>query len=107
MKKTYFAGIFLLTIAAILFAFTVQRTGSVKGRVNPPDGASQVWVISSKDTLRSGVQNGVFQVTGIRPGSCTLIVEGISPYKQAVRTGIQVYEGTETNVGEIMLERNP
>ncbi|NCI46136.1 peptidase associated/transthyretin-like domain-containing protein [Sediminibacterium soli] len=105
MKKTYFAAIFLSLAAVVLFAFSPQRLGSVKGSVTPVDGASQVWLITAKDTLRSGIQNGVFQVTGVKPGTCTLVVEGISPYRQTVRTGVEVFEGTETNVGEIILEK--
>ena len=105
MKRHFWLLGLLLVSMAMLFAFTTQRTGSVKGTITPSDGAAQVWVLSSRDTLRGVIRNGSFEVTGIIPGTCALVVEGLAPYKRTVRSGIEVYEGTQTNVGEILLEQ--
>jgi hypothetical protein len=105
MKRNYITLWFIVIITMLLVAFKPQRTGSVKGGVNPIDGASQVWLVSARDTLRSNIRNGVFEFLGVKPGSCALIIEGIPPYKRTNRNGIEVYEGQETNVGEIYLEQ--
>lgn len=107
MKKNILA-LFIAAIAAVvLLSFTHQRLGSVKGSVTPADAATQVWLLSEKDTLRAGIRNGAFEFTGVKPGSYALIVDAIAPFKRAVRTGIEVFEGAETNTGEILLEQNP
>ncbi len=105
MKKNFIALWFIVVAALLLLAFKHERTGSVKGSVNPMDAASQVWLVSAVDTLRSNIRNGMFEITGVKPGSCRLIIEAMAPYKRTERTGLEVYEGQETHAGEIYLEQ--
>lgn len=107
MKKNILALCIAAIVAIILVSFTGKRFGSVKGSVNPSDGATQAWLLSDKDTLRSALRNGAFEFTGVKPGTCMLVIDVVPPYKRTVRTGIEVFEGTETNVGEILLDHNP
>jgi hypothetical protein len=103
--KNYLILWFLVVITLVFLSFRPQRTGSVAGSVNPPDGASQVWLLSAHDTLRGMLKNGSFEIAGVKPGSCVLVVDAIAPYKTTTRTGIEVFEGSTTNVGEIYLEQ--
>lgn len=106
MKKHLLISIILLLLVDIcLFAFYTQRPGSIKGGVVPADGATQVWVLSAKDTLQTTVRNGSFEIAGIHPGPCSVVIEAIPPYKRTTRTGIEIFEGTQTNVGQIQLEQ--
>ncbi len=106
MKRNYLAFFIIAIISIVLFSFIYPPAGSVKGSVNPPDGATQVWLLSEKDTLRAAIRNGVFEITGVKPGSCVLVIDAIPPYKQTTRTGIEVFDGSETNVGEIVMDHN-
>lgn len=106
MKKNILALVVIALVAIVLVSFRPQPVGSVKGSVNPADAATQVWLISDKDTLQAAVRNGEFEFTGVKAGPCMLIVEAVPPYKQTVRTGIEVFDGSETNVGEILLDRD-
>ena len=106
MKKQLWISALCLLAVICLFAFRPQRTGSIKGAVVPADGATQVWVLSAKDTLQSSIRNGSFEIGGIRPGSCAIVIETIPPYKRTTRTGIEVFEGTQTNVGQIQLDQS-
>jgi hypothetical protein len=105
MKKNILALVVIALVTLVLVSFTPQRLGSVKGTVNPADAATQVWLISEKDTLHAVIRNGAFEFTAVKPGSCMLIVDAVSPYKRTARTGIEVFEGSETNVGEILLDQ--
>ena len=106
MKKNYLVfWIVAIVLAVVLISFRSQRTGSVNGSINPTNGANDVWLISAKDTIRGSIKNGVFDIGGVKPGTCAIVVEGLSPYKRTIRSGIEVYEGTATNVGEILLEQ--
>lgn len=105
MKKNILALVVIALVTLVLVSFAPQRVGSVKGSVNPADAATQAWLISDKDTLHTVIKNGGFEFTGVKPGSCMLIIDAIEPYKRTARTGIEVFEGSETNVGEIILDQ--
>jgi hypothetical protein len=106
MKKHLLISIiFLLLVDICLFAFYTQRPGSIKGGVVPADGATQVWVLSAKDTVQATIRNGNFEIGGIHPGTCAVVIEAIPPYKRTTRTNIEVFEGTQTNVGQIQLDQ--
>jgi hypothetical protein len=105
MKKHIWMPALLLLAVICFFAFRTELTGSIKGSVVPADGATQVWVLSAKDTLQAAVRNGSFEIGGIHPGPCAIVIEAIPPYKRTTRTGIEVFEGTQTNVGQIQLDQ--
>ncbi|MBV9986548.1 MAG: hypothetical protein JO301_02650 [Chitinophagaceae bacterium] len=103
--KNYLILWFLVMITLVFLSFRPQRTGAVAGSINPPDGASQVWLLSERDTIRGMLKNGSFDIAGVKPGFCVLVVDAIPPYKNTTRTGIEVFEGSTTNVGEIYLDQ--
>lgn len=105
MKKLSAIVCLLIAVFFVFAAFMPQRTGTVNGRVLPADGASQVWLLTPRDTLHGTLKNGAFEIAGVRPGSCVLVIDALAPYKRTVRSGIEVYEGSVTNVGEIALEK--
>ena len=91
--------------AAGLFAFNGIKTGSIKGMVNPADGAVRAWALSSSDTLRADVNKGTFEIPDAKPGTYRVIIEAKPPYKNAAKDGVTVTDGQPTDVGEIKLEQ--
>lgn len=105
MKNTK-SGIFACTLAiAALFAFTKFDGGSIKGKISPPEGASQVWAMSSTDTLKASINQGVFEVTNAKPGTYKVYVDAVDPYKDVIKEGIQVTDGITVDLGQITLEK--
>lgn len=100
-----------LTLAAMgilvagLFAFNTFLNGSIKGTVNPADGAERAWAISQTDTVKTDVANGAFELGDVKPGIYQVIIEAKSPYKNLVKEGVEVKEGEATDLGEITLEQ--
>jgi hypothetical protein len=106
MKKHLIVSILLLLLVNIcLFAFYTVAPGSIKGTVIPADAATQVWVLSAKDTLQTTVRNGSFEISGIRPGICAVVIEALPPFKRTTRMGIEVFDGAQTNLGQIQLDK--
>jgi hypothetical protein len=104
MKNARLATIVILTLF-IVSSFNKFTAGSIKGTVNPPDGAIRAWAISATDSLRSVVNEGVFVIPDAKPGNYNILIEAKPPYKNAVRDNILVNEGVATDLGEIKLER--
>jgi len=88
-----------------LFAFNNFQAGSIKGTINPPDAAKEVWAVSATDTLKAPVNNGAFEITNAKAGTYKVMVDATDPYKDAVKDGVQVSDGQATDVGEIKLEK--
>jgi hypothetical protein len=85
MKNTK-AG--LLTIAAAvagLFAFTTFSGGTIKGKIIPADGASQVWALSATDTLKAAISQGNFTIPEAKGGSYKVYIDAVDPYKDVVK----------------------
>ena len=95
-----------LAFAAVgFFAFDGIKAGSIKGMVNPADGAVRAWALSSTDTLRADVNKGTFEITDAKPGTYRVIIEAKPPYKNAAKDGVTVTDGQATDVGEFKLEQ--
>jgi len=88
-----------------LFAFTTFKNGSIKGTVSPSASATSAYVVSGMDTLRTNIQNGVFEIGQVKPGTYKLVVEAIAPYKNFEKEGVVVNEKKATDVGEITLQQ--
>ena len=65
MKKTKLGILGIAVITAGLLAFNKLEDGSVKGTVTPPDGAIRAWVLSAKDTFRTGISSGSFEFKNV------------------------------------------
>jgi len=104
MKTKLGLAITGLAIAG-MFAFTGFQGGSVKGTINPADGAVRAWALSATDTFRTDVVGGGFEIAGVKTGTYKVIIEAKPPYKNAAKDGVQVTDGSATNIGEIVLEK--
>jgi hypothetical protein len=100
------AGVGKLLIAVTgLFAFTIFQGGSIKGKIIPADGASQVWAISATDTLKAAIGQGNFEITNAKAGTYKVYIDAIDPYKDVVKEGIQLSDGGTVDLGEIQLTK--
>ena len=106
MKKTKLGILGIAAIAAGLFAFSHIEDGSVKGTVSPPEGALRAWVLSAKDTFRSDVTAGSFEIKNVKSGNYRLIIEARAPYKNVAKDSITVIEGNPVDVGAIVLSKD-
>jgi len=103
MKKFKTGMIALSITLAGLFAFRNIDNGSIKGTINPADGATKVWALSTADTLKADVQSGSFEIINAKAGTYRLIVEAKPPYRNTAKDNVVVADGQATNVGEIKL----
>ena len=92
-------------IAAGLFAFTTFQGGSIKGRVIPADGASQVWAMSASDTVKAAISQGNFEILNAKAGTYRVFIDAIDPYKDIVKEGVQLSDGGTVDLGEIQLTK--
>ena len=102
-KITVLAASFAMVFA--LFAFTAFKNGSIKGKVSPSASATSAYVISGMDTMRTNVQNGVFEIGQVKPGTYKLVIEATAPYKNFEKQGVVVNEKKATDVGVITLQQ--
>ena len=103
MKNARISLMAIAVAAAGLFAFSEVKTGSIKGMVNPADGAIRAWALSSTDTVRADVNKGTFTITDCKPGTYRVIIEAKPPYKNTAKDNVIVADGQPTNVGQIKL----
>jgi hypothetical protein len=103
--KNKIIWLWCVVCATILFAFTRLAGASIKGKVIPADGASQVWAMSSTDTLKAAISQGVFEITNVKQGTYKVYIDAIDPYKDVVRDGVQVSEDGTVDLGEIQLTK--
>jgi hypothetical protein len=97
--------VIILFLTFVLFSFSILEGGSIKGRIIPTDGATQVWAVSAHDTLRAAITQGAFELVNAKAGTYKLMIDANEPYKDIVRDGIQVSDGSATDLGEIQLEK--
>lgn len=93
----------LLIAGLLLSAFTLQQTGVVRGKVNPPENALQVFAISGNDTVRSNIVQGHFEVQKLKEGIYQVWIEALPPYSNKLIQQVQVKDGEVTELGEIYL----
>lgn len=103
MKKMQVTALALGVMAAGLFAFRDMNTGSIKGSVTPAENVVNVWALSSTDTVRSTMENGVFEVSNLKPGDYKLVIEAKLPYSHQIKDSISVMDNQPTDVGTIAL----
>lgn len=106
MKKTPWGMMTLLLITAgvLSLRFTDVTTGKIKGQIEPSNGAAKVQALSASDTFSVNVVNGSFEIGNVKPGEYNLSIEAVPPYRSTSRSGVQVTDGTTTDVGIIRLE---
>src|SRR6188768_3917820 len=100
MKKLVF---FLFITIIALYAFSPNKVASgIHGIIDPADGAKKVWAISGTDSVSTTPSMGNFSVE-VRPGTWKLIVEAVSPYKNALIENILIQDGQSFDAGVIKL----
>ena len=105
MKITKIGLAALVVAIAGLFAFTTFEGGSIKGAVTPADVTTEVLAVSGTDTTKGAASNGAFEITNLKAGTYTVVIDAADPYKDVTKDGIQVTDGQSTDVGEIKLEK--
>lgn len=103
MQKTKLTFLALGIAVIGFFSFSGIEGGSIKGTVTPADSASTAWAVSATDTLKDAIESGAFEITGVKAGTYTVIIEGKTAGKNASKEGVVVTEGNVTEVGEIKL----
>lgn len=96
---------FLMVLGLVLsfFAFTLIKDGGIQGKIVPADGAEQVMAVSGTDTLKTGINNGSFMFSGVKPATYTIWVKAKAPYKDTSVENVAVVDSATTDVGEIKL----
>jgi hypothetical protein len=97
-SKLLVALLFILAVAFVPGSF---KPG-IHGLIDPADGANKVWAIQGTDSVSAIPASGKFAME-VSPGNWTVLVEAISPYKNAVVNNIVVLENQSTDVGIIKL----
>ena len=101
MKNTKLTLLALAIAVTGFFSFMNIEGGSIKGTVTPADAASTAWAVSATDTLKDAIENGIFEITGAKAGTYTIIIEAKTLNNHATKSGIVVADGKVTDVGEI------
>jgi hypothetical protein len=97
---------FAIAAAAGLFAFTLIKSGSIKGTVSPAASATNALIISSSmDTIRAAIDNGSFMINDIKSGIYKLVIQAAPPYKNFEKEGIMVSDDKDTDLGQITLQQ--
>jgi hypothetical protein len=104
MKKTKLGLIALALSIGILMSFDNMPTSTIKGTVSPADKALRAWAISFDDTLTVDVENGVFEIRDVKPGTYAVIIEAQEPFANVRKRDVEVSRGGQvTDMGEIAL----
>ncbi len=105
MKKISVALAALTISTAALFSFDAIQENAIKGTVSPADKAIRAWAVSATDTLNAEVQNGSFEITDVKAGTYSVIIEAEAPYASTRKKDVVVSpDSTVTNIGEIKLQ---
>jgi hypothetical protein len=105
MKKNRYVWALILLLLVCLFAIGAFQGAIIKGTVQPLDAVTNVWALSGRDTFSGSVLQNAFEISKLRSGTYTVIIEAEPPYKKAVRENIVASDGQVTDVGEIILEK--
>ena len=103
MKNTKLTLLALVVAVTGFFSFMTIEGGSIKGTVTPAGDGATAWAVSATDTLKDAIENGAFEITGVKAGTYTVIIEAKAPSKNTSKEGIVVSDGKSTDVGEIKL----
>lgn len=105
MKTIKSASLVFAVLAVILLSFSVLAGGSVKGKITPADAAFQACAVSGKDSFKTNILGGAFEIKNINPGTYRLIIVATVPFKNIIKEGIEVSDGKITDIGEIALDK--
>lgn len=87
------------------FSFSNTSSGAIKGMVNPANAGLKVIAISGRDTVQSNIYQGMFRLTDLQPGTYSVTIEAVPPYKNVSKKLIVVTEGATTDIGYFFLKK--
>lgn len=93
----------MLALLAGLFAFTSSRSGGIRGKIIPADGADKVLAVSAKDTIPAQMSSGNFMFSNIKAETYRILIKGKPPYKDTSVENVAVIDSTITDIGDIKL----
>lgn len=86
--------------------FTVNNTGSIKGKVLPNDGFAVVTVFNTTDTAYAlPDKEGSFKLRGLKNGTYSVFFNASNGYRDTTINNVQVIAPKETSVGLITLSK--
>ncbi len=86
--------------------FTVNSTGSIKGKVLPHDGFAVVTVFNTTDTAYAlPDKEGHFKLRGLKNGTYSVFFNASNGYRDTTINNVQVIAPKETSVGLITLSK--
>ena len=105
MKKIRVVLAALAISTGALLSFDSIQVNAIKGTVSPADKAIRAWAVSATDTLNAEVENGSFEITDVKAGTYSVIIEAESPYASTRKKDVVVSpDSTVTDIGEIKLQ---
>lgn len=89
-----------------LRAIAEDKSGSIKGKVDPLSSSPTVYVIGPGDSISSNLDaNGEFLIRALEPGTYRLAVIPQAPYKTTVLPWVGVAEGEVKDVGLVTVSQ--
>lgn len=91
-----------------LRVFAERNTGSIEGEIEPDNSFGTVKAFNATDTayaLPNRDEDDEFKIRGLKEGIYSLWIQGINGYADTTLTGINVFKGEETRLGEIILHK--
>jgi hypothetical protein len=62
MKRIRFTSFVFVVMGIILLSFTFLKGGSIKGKIIPADAAFQACAVSGKDSFKTNILAGQFEI---------------------------------------------
>jgi len=93
----------MLALLAGLFAFTSSRSGGIRGKIIPADGADKVLAVSGKDTLTAQISNGNLTFSNVKAETYLILIKARPPYKDTSVENVAVIDSAITDIGDIKL----
>ena len=97
---------FIICAAFLIMSFISSNhfKSGIHGIIDPADAAKKVWAISGTDSVSTTLATESFSIE-LKPGTWTLVVEAVKPYKSALIENIMVTEGESVDAGTIKLKK--
>jgi hypothetical protein len=86
--------------------FSRHSFGEIEGKVRPVRSPSLIKAFNATDTAYARPwSEGEFKIRGLRPGTYSLLIDGINGYRDTLINNITVERGEDTELGVIQLRQ--
>lgn len=91
----------------VLKPFGHHSTGEIEGKVRPVNSHGFIAAINGTDTTfaRPDHHEGEFKIRGLKPGTYSVLIDGINGYQDSLIQNVQVKRGKEVELGKIVLHK--